>query len=63
VRYKEQAVFKHNLSFVCPIYTISALVIRMLKTTKMAYQEGYLKCDVFDGKTIDLFGIKENSRF
>jgi hypothetical protein len=20
------------------------------KTTKMAYQEGYLKCDVFDGK-------------
>jgi hypothetical protein len=35
----------------------------MLKTTKMAYQEGYLKCDVFDGKTIDLFGIKENSRF
>jgi hypothetical protein len=22
-------------------------------TTKMAYQEGYLKCDVFDGKTMD----------
>ena len=22
----------------------------MLKTTKMVYQEGYLKCDMFDGK-------------
>jgi hypothetical protein len=26
----------------------------MLKTTKMAYQEGYLKCDVLDGKTMDI---------
>ena len=26
----------------------------MLKTTKMTYQEGYLKCDVFDGKTMDI---------
>jgi hypothetical protein len=37
----------------------------MLMKTKMVYQEGYLKFDVLDGKTmdIDLFGIKENSRF
>jgi hypothetical protein len=33
---------------------ISALVIQMLKTTKLAHQEGYLKCDVFDGKTMDI---------
>ena len=62
-QYKERAIFKRNLLFVWPIYTISALVIRMLMITKMAY----LKCNVFDGKTmnykLDLFGIKENSRF
>ena len=66
-QYKEQAIFKRNLLFVWPIYTISALVIRILMITKMAYQKGYLKCNVFDGKTmdykLDLFGIKENSRF
>ena len=43
-----------NLLLVWPIYTISALVIRMLKTTKVAHQEGYLKSDVFDGKTMDI---------
>ena len=53
-QYKERAIFKRNLLFVWPIYTISALVIRMLKTTKMVYEEGYLKCDVFDGKTMDI---------
>jgi hypothetical protein len=42
------------ISFVWPIYIISALVIQMLMTTKMAYQEGYLKCDVLDGKTMDI---------
>jgi hypothetical protein len=30
----------------------------MLKTIKMAYQEGYLKCDVFDGKTMDIKASK-----
>jgi hypothetical protein len=44
-------IFKRNLLFVWPIYTKSALMIRMLKTTKM---EEYLKCDVFDGKTMDI---------
>jgi hypothetical protein len=52
VRYKEQAIFKRNLLFVWPIYTISAHVIQMLMTTKMAHQEGYLKYDVLDGKTM-----------
>jgi hypothetical protein len=42
------------LSFAWPVYTINVLVIQMLKTTKMAYQEGYLKCDVLDGKTMDI---------
>jgi hypothetical protein len=50
----KQAIFKRNLSFAWPVYTINALVIQMLKTTKMAYQEGYLKCDVLDGKTMDI---------
>jgi hypothetical protein len=27
-------------------------VIQMLMTTKMAHQEGYLKYDVLDGKTM-----------
>ena len=33
--YKEQAIFKRNLLFVWPIYTINALVIRILKITNM----------------------------
>jgi hypothetical protein len=49
-----QAIFKRNLIFVWPIYTISALVIRMPMITKMAYQEGYLKCDVLAGKMMDI---------
>jgi hypothetical protein len=40
VWYKEQAISKRNLLFVWPIYTISALVIRMY--------------DVFDGTTMDI---------